>query len=91
MYKKEYKQIIKDNNVEAVGKTLIKEKMDEISRKGLIEDGMNRKERIYDKLWGSSDYTKQVMQQYGVVLPMFKSFTLAFERKTPQVHLLHSK
>ena len=25
MYKKEYKQIIKDNNVEAVGKTLIKE------------------------------------------------------------------
>ena len=26
---------------------LIKEKMDEISRKGLTEDGMNRKERIY--------------------------------------------
>ena len=40
---KEYKQIIKDNNVQAVGKTLIKEKMDEISRKGLTEDGMNRK------------------------------------------------
>ena len=91
MYKKEYKQIIKDNNVEAVGKTLIKEKIDEISRKGLTEDGMNRKERIYDKLWGSSDYTKLVMQQYRLVLPMFKSFTLVFERKTPQVHLLHSK
>ena len=62
-----------------------------MAKKSLTEDGTKRKERIYQKLWEVSDKTQFIMQLYDVVYPMFRSFFLVFEQKSPQIHNLYVK
>ena len=57
----------------------------------MTKKGEERKKRIYGKLWGMKDMTVLIIQQYLVVFPMFKSFVLVFEQKTPQIHKTHDK
>ena len=63
----------------------------QIKKKGLTKKGKVRKSRIYEKFIFQKYKTFWIANFYEAVLPMFKSFILIFEQKTPQVHKLHLK
>ena len=62
-----------------------------MKKKGLTKKGKTRKSRIYEKVIFQKHKTLLIANFYEAVLPMFKSFILTFEQKTPQVHKLHLK
>ena len=61
----------------------------QMKKKGLTKKGKARKSRIYKKGIFEKHETLLIANFYEAVLPMFKSFILIFERKTPEVHKLH--
>ena len=62
-----------------------------MKKKGLTKKGKTRKSRIYEKVIFQKHKTLLIANFYEAVLPMFKSFILTFEQKTPQVYKLHLK
>ena len=63
----------------------------QMKKKGLTKKGKDSKSRIYEKVIFQKHETLLIANFYEAVLPMFKSFILVFEQKTPQVHKLHLK
>ena len=62
-----------------------------MKKKGLTKKGKTCKSRIYEKVIFQKHKTLLIANFYEAVLPMFKSFILIFEQKTPQVYKLHLK
>ena len=60
-----------------------------MSKKGLTKKGKAKKARIFVKVIFKREKTHLIADFYNSVLPMFKSFVLIFEQKTPQVHRIH--
>eukprot|EP00111_Clytia_hemisphaerica_P013916 TCONS_00040959-protein len=88
LYKDEKELLTVDASKE--GKQNIIEIQSTMRKKGLTKKGKERKQRIFGKLIHRCDMTKLVAEFYQAVLPLFKSFVLIFQQKSPQVHRLHS-
>ena len=91
MYDEDFKKLLDEKAVTEKGRTEISKISKTLGRKKMTKDGISRKERINEKLWEKFDKTMLIMHQYDVIYPMFKSFVLVFEQKTPQIHKLYSK
>ena len=63
----------------------------QMKKKGLTKKGKASKSRMYEKFIFQKHETLLIANFFEAVLPMFKSFILVFEQKTPQVHKLHLK
>ena len=63
----------------------------QMKKEGHTKKGKDCKSRIYEKAIFQKHKTLLIANFYEAVLPMFKSFILIFEQKTPQVHKLHLK
>ena len=63
----------------------------QMKKEGPTKKGKDCKSRIYEKAIFQKHKTLLIANFYEAVLPMFKSFILIFEQKTPQVHKLHLK
>ena len=62
-----------------------------MSKKGLTKKGKARKVRIYEKLILKKEKTQLIAHFYNSILPMFKSFVVIFEQRSPQVHRIDSE
>ena len=67
----------------------VEEILKKMSKKGLTKKGKARKARIFEKVIFKREKSHLIAHFYNSVLPMFKSFVLIFEQKTPQVHRIH--
>ena len=68
--------------------------LDKMSEEGLTKKGKARiyeKVCIYEKLILKKEKVQLIAHFYNSILPMFKSFVLILEQKSPQVHRIHSE
>ena len=89
LYKDEKNSIISKAGVTGDAIKFIDEILKKMSKKGLTKKGKARKARIFEKVIFKRKKTHLIAHFYNSVLPMFKSFVLTFEQKTPQVHRIH--
>ena len=83
--------ILTKSKVNDNAKASINAVLGKMSKKRLAKKGKARKVCIYEILILKNEIMQLIAHFYNSNLPMFKSFVLFFEQKSPQVHRIHSE
>ena len=83
LYKDEKNDILTKSKVNEKAKASINAVLGKMNKKGLTKKGKARKVRIYEKVILKKEKTQLIAHFYDSILPMFESFVLIFEQKSP--------
>ena len=91
VYQDEIDKILDAKHIIPETRQTIKRFQKQMKGKSLTEAGQNRKNRIVKKLFYEFSKTMLISTFYLSVLPIFKSFVLVFEQKSPQIHKVYDE
>ena len=83
--------IFEQYDISSTSQQGIKRLQKQMSGEKMTQDGTNRKKRIFQKLFYTSEKTRLELKIYGSVLPMLKKYVMMFQSSEPLIHKLNDK